>query len=443
MTDSPMTVASSRADSAQTNNKNNQANAVNANDRTLLQLTGVKKSYDETEVLIDINLDIKHGEFLTLLGPSGCGKTTLLRLIAGFEQPSAGAIQLEGMQMAGLSADKRPVNTVFQQYALFPHMTVAENVAYGLKIKKVPKAEIQTRVREMLAMVQMEHLANRRPQDLSGGQQQRVAIARAVINRPKLLLLDEPLSALDHKLRLQMQSELKRLQRELGITFVFVTHDQEEALSMSDRIAVMKDGRFQQIGTPIEIYETPANLFTAKFIGEANLFKAEVRGVYPEQPDRDGQITNGRIEVEVCEAQAELTTLRNLRRPDFANAIQVGDIVNLLLRPEDLRIYDPTDTAHDGLLGKVIESNYKGSTLDSIIELQNGHIIKASEFFDEDDPSFDYKINEAVKVSWVDGWEWVLPNDNSVTSEEINDIKFNHNAAKALDTEATTQKDRD
>ena len=391
------------------------------NDKTLLQLNGIKKTYDQTEVLKDINLDIKHGEFLTLLGPSGCGKTTLLRLIAGFEQPNAGTIYLDGVQMAGLSADKRPVNTVFQQYALFPHMSVAQNVAYGLKLKKVPKAEIQARVSEMLAMVQLEHLANRKPQDLSGGQQQRVAIARAVINRPKLLLLDEPLSALDHKLRLQMQSELKRLQRELGITFVFVTHDQEEALSMSDRIAVMKDGMFQQIGTPIEIYETPANLFTAKFIGETNLFRAEVKGVYPDLPDRDGNVTNGRIEVEVCEAQAQEgpTTLRNLRRPNFANDVQVGDIVNLLLRPEDLRIYDPKDNEHSGLLGRVIESNYKGSTLDSIIELANGHIIKASEFFDEDDPSFDYKLNEGVKVSWVDGWEWVLPEDANHTNNAI------------------------
>ena len=400
------------------------ASALSNADNVLLQLTGLKKTYDHTEVLTDINLDIKHGEFITLLGPSGCGKTTLLRLIAGFEQPNAGAIYLDGVQMAGLSADKRPVNTVFQQYALFPHMTVAQNVAYGLKLKKVPKAEIQTRVREMLTMVQLEHLANRKPQDLSGGQQQRVAIARAVINRPKLLLLDEPLSALDHKLRLQMQSELKRLQRELGITFVFVTHDQEEALSMSDRIAVMKDGRFQQIGTPIEIYETPANLFTAKFIGETNLFKAEVKGVYPEQPDRDGRVTNGRIEVEVCEAQAQEgpTTLRNLRRPDFANDVQVGDIVNLLLRPEDLRIYDPNDKEHGGLLGQVIESNYKGSTLDSIIELNNGHIIKASEFFDEDDPSFDYKLNEGVKVSWVDGWEWVLPEEDTLDSDIDNGL---------------------
>ncbi len=412
----------------------------------LLKITGLKKTYDQTEVLTDINLDIKHGEFLTLLGPSGCGKTTLLRLIAGFEQPSAGAIQLDGIQMAGLSADKRPVNTVFQQYALFPHMSVAQNVAYGLKLKKVPKAEIQTRVRDILAMVQMEHLANRRPQDLSGGQQQRVAIARAVINRPKLLLLDEPLSALDYKLRQQMQSELKRLQRELGITFVFVTHDQEEALSMSDRIAVMKDGRFQQIGTPIEIYENPANLFTASFIGETNLFKAEVKGVYPEQPDRNGQVTNGRIEVEVCEAQlqnqaqAGPTTLRNLRRPNFDNDVKVGDIVNLLLRPEDLRIYEVDDSAHTGLLGRVIESNYKGSTLDSIIELDNGHIIKASEFFDEDDPSFDYKINEPVKVTWVDGWEWVLPDDDSVDTDANTENSTETAQTKVFDMSNATHK---
>ncbi len=418
-----------------TDHTRQSATRLSQNNDVLLQLTGIKKSFGQTEVLTDINLDIEHGEFITLLGPSGCGKTTLLRLIAGFEQPTAGAIYLDGVQMAGLPADKRPVNTVFQQYALFPHMSVAQNVAYGLKLKKVPKDEIQKRVQEALGMVQLEHLASRRPQELSGGQQQRVAIARAVINRPKLLLLDEPLSALDHKLRLQMQSELKRLQRELGITFVFVTHDQEEALSMSDRIAVMKDGRFQQIGTPIEIYETPANLFTAKFIGEANLFKAEVHGVYPEQPDRNGQLTNGRIEVEVCEAQVQdgQTPLRNLRRPDFASDVQVGDIVNLLLRPEDLRIYAPNDSEHAGLIGHVIESNYKGSTLDSIIELKNGHIVKASEFFDEDDPSFDYKLGEAVKVSWVDGWEWVLPD------EDTTDVDSGFNPAAS--SQKTDQKD--
>ena len=420
MTDSTATINPTDTASLATTDFNTNKDKQNTSADVLLQLSAIKKTYAQTEVLSDINLDIKHGEFLTLLGPSGCGKTTLLRLIAGFEQPTAGSITLDGIQMAGLSADKRPVNTVFQQYALFPHMTVAQNIAYGLKLKKVPKDEIQRRVREMLAMVQLEPLANRRPQELSGGQQQRVAIARAVINRPKLLLLDEPLSALDYKLRLQMQSELKRLQRELGITFVFVTHDQEEALSMSDRIAVMKDGKFQQIGTPIEIYENPANLFTAKFIGETNLFKAEVKGIYLDQPDRDGQVTNGRIEVEVCEAQDTPVILRNLRRPTFDKEVQVGDIVNLLLRPEDLRIYDVNDDTHTGLTGRVIESNYKGSTLDSIIKLDNGHMIKASEFFDEEDPSFDYKINEPVKVTWVDGWEWVLPNEEELSMQKDN-----------------------
>lgn len=376
----------------------------------LLRLSGVKKSYGDTEVLTDIHLDIEHGEFLTLLGPSGCGKTTLLRLIAGFEQPSAGTIELDGLQMAGLPADKRPVNTVFQQYALFPHMTVAENVAYGLKLKKVDKAEIHQRVHQMLSMVQLEHLANRKPKDLSGGQQQRVAIARAVINRPKLLLLDEPLSALDYKLRLQMQSELRRLQRELGITFVFVTHDQEEALSMSNRIAVMNGGQFEQIGTPSEIYETPASLFTAKFIGEANLFKAKVKAIYPNAPDKNGQVTRGRVEVEVCESKTQYRVTRNLRHPLFS--VAVGDYVNLLLRPEDLRIYDASDDK-DGLTGRVVETNYKGSTLDSIIQLENGHLVKASEFFDEEDPSFNYSYDELVKVSWVEGWEWILPSEDS------------------------------
>ena len=386
---------------------------------TLLHVSGVKKSFGSTHVLTDIHLDIKQGEFLTLLGPSGCGKTTLLRLIAGFEQPDAGAIVLDGQQMAGLPADKRPINTVFQQYALFPHMTVAQNVGYGLKIKKVPKAEIKTRVQAMLEMVQLTHLANRKPQDLSGGQQQRVAIARAVINRPKLLLLDEPLSALDHKLRLQMQSELKRLQRELGITFVFVTHDQEEALSMSDRIAVMKGGCFEQIGTPIEIYETPANLFTAKFIGETNLFTATVNAVHPDAPDRNGVVNNGRIEVTLLGDADSAALRRNVRRPAHALDVAVGDTVSLLLRPEDLRIYDAADSTHHGLFGQVIDSQYKGSTLDSIIELDDGRVVKASEFFDEDDPSFDYKLGERVKVAWVDGWEWLLAETEPTPTEAL------------------------
>lgn len=363
----------------------------------LLQIRHLSKSYGDTQILQNINLDIYDGEFLTLLGPSGCGKTTLLRLIGGFELPNAGSLQLEGVDIAGLPAEKRPINTVFQQYALFPHMNVYDNIAYGLKLKGVPKTEIDQRVREALAMVQLDHTINRRPQDLSGGQQQRIAIARAVVNRPKMLLLDEPLSALDAKLREQMQSELKRLQRELGITFVFVTHDQQEALSMSDRIAVMKNGVFQQIDTPIGIYESPANLFTASFIGETNLFKGNVLEVNP-----------ATIKVEVVEQNDGFHPIRELPRPKFD--VQVGQNVNLLLRPEDIRVYY-THEGHEGLIGNVVDSAYKGSTLDSVIQLKNGNIVKTSEYFNEDDPNFNYKLGQEVRIDWVDGWEWILPDE--------------------------------
>lgn len=363
----------------------------------LLQIRHLSKSYGDTQILQNINLDIYDGEFLTLLGPSGCGKTTLLRLIGGFELPNAGSLQLEGVDIAGLPAEKRPINTVFQQYALFPHMNVYDNIAYGLKLKGVSKTEIDQRVREALAMVQLDHTINRRPQDLSGGQQQRIAIARAVVNRPKMLLLDEPLSALDAKLREQMQSELKRLQRELGITFVFVTHDQQEALSMSDRIAVMKNGVFQQIDTPIGIYESPANLFTASFIGETNLFKGNVLEVNP-----------ATIKVEVVEQNDGFHPIRELPRPKFD--VQVGQNVNLLLRPEDIRVYY-THEGHEGLIGNVVDSAYKGSTLDSVIQLKNGNIVKTSEYFNEDDPNFNYKLGQEVRIDWVDGWEWILPDE--------------------------------
>ena len=361
-------------------------------DKALLQLTGLQKIYDQTEVLKDINLDIEHGEFITLLGPSGCGKTTLLRLIAGFEQPNAGAIYLDGIQMAGLPADKRPVNTVFQQYALFPHMTVAQNVAYGLKLKKVPKDEIQTRVREMLAMVQLEHLANRRPQDLSGGQQQRVAIARAVINRPKLLLLDEPLSALDHKLRLQMQSELKRLQRELGITFVFVTHDQEEALAMSDWIFVMNDGEIVQSGTPVDIYDEPINHFVATFIGESNILPGTMIEDY-------------------------LVEFNGKRFEAVDGGMKPNEPVEVVIRPEDLRITLPeegklqvkVDTqlfrgvhyeiiAYDELGNEwMIHSTRKaivGEEIGLDFEPEDIHIMRLNETEEE----FDARIEEYVEI---------------------------------------------
>ncbi len=379
------------------NESSSMASAQMSDKKSLLRIRGLSKSYDDTQILKGIDLDIYDGEFLTLLGPSGCGKTTLLRLIGGFEMPDTGSMQLDGVDITSLPAEKRPINTVFQQYALFPHMSVFDNIAYGLKLKKVPKDEIKTRVKEALEMVQLEHTINRRPQDLSGGQQQRIAIARAVVNRPKMLLLDEPLSALDAKMRVQMQSELKRLQRELGITFVFVTHDQEEALSMSDRIAVMKAGEFQQIDSPIRIYESPANLFTANFIGETNLFKARVL-----------EISDSRIKVEVTEQKDGFHPVRDLPRPKFE--VQVGQSINLLLRPEDIRVYYLNE-GYDGLVGYVVDSAYKGSTLDSVIKLENGNMVKASEYFNEDDPNFNYKLGQELSVDWVDGWEWILPDE--------------------------------
>ena len=365
---------------------------------SLLSLKNVSKAFDDKTVLSSLDLDIQDGEFITLLGPSGCGKTTLLRLIAGFEQPDTGAVVLSGHNITQAAPEHRPLNTVFQNYALFPHMSVYDNVAYGLKMEKRPKDEIRQRVDDVLAMVQLQDFARRKPHQLSGGQQQRVAIARAVVKRPQLLLLDEPLSALDYKLRRTMQVELKRLQRELGITFVFVTHDQEEALSMSDRVVVLKDGAIQQLGTPREIYERPANLFTARFVGETNLFPGYLTSV-----EETGITLN------------ILGLSRTLQKPGFT--LRKGEQVNVLLRPEDIRVLAPEDER--GLAGRIVERNYKGSTLDSVIHLEDGTEVLASEFFDEDDPTFDYKLGEPVRVSWVDGWEWLLPVElEPVNSEE-------------------------
>ena len=239
--------------------------------KPIVSLVNVEKWYGTNHVVKNMNINIAEGEFLTLLGPSGCGKTTTLRMISGFELPTSGVIKVQGESVEKKEPYQRDVNTVFQNYALFPNMNVFDNVAYGLKVKKVPKAEIKERVTEMLKLVQLEGFGKRRITQMSGGQKQRVAIARALINRPKVLLLDEPLGALDLKLRKQMQIELKRLQRKLGITFVYVTHDQEEALSMSDTIVVMSEGKIQQIGTPSDIYNEPQNAFVADFIGESNI----------------------------------------------------------------------------------------------------------------------------------------------------------------------------
>ncbi len=242
---------------------------------TLLAVRGVAKRFGDKEVLKSLSLDIAAGEFITLLGESGSGKTTLLRLIAGFEQPTSGEIWMSGDRLDIQPAHKRRVNTVFQQYALFPHLSVRDNVAYGLRVKNTPKLEIGGRVDQALQMVKMSEFADAKPPRLSGGQQQRVALARALINRPQLLLLDEPLSALDANLRKEMQSELKSLQREVGITFLFVTHDQEEAMALSDRIALLRNGALEQVAAPREIYAHPATAYTAQFIGQTNLLRAE------------------------------------------------------------------------------------------------------------------------------------------------------------------------
>jgi spermidine/putrescine transport system ATP-binding protein len=298
---------------------------------------------------------------------------------------------LAGQDIGKLPAERRPVNTVFQSYALFPHMTVFDNVAFGLRMSGVSRVEIKLRVMEALEMVRLADYAQRKPAQLSGGQQQRVAIARAVVNRPKLLLLDESLSALDYKLRQQMQVELKRLQRKLGITFVYVTHDQEEALSMSDRVVVMHQGRVQQLGTPRQIYEQPNSLFVARFIGEINQLDGQIVAI-------DG---NHEYEVKVEGMQWTLQAQHNF---------QVGDKVNVLLRPEDLRVeYIENADETQALVGKIVERNYKGKTLDSIVRLPSGAELITSEFFDEDDPSFDYSLNQSVRVKWVPGWEVVLP----------------------------------
>jgi len=243
----------------------------------LLEIRAVAKQFGALEVLKRVSLEISAGEFLTLLGESGSGKTTLLRLIAGFEQPTSGEIWMEGERLDTSPPYKRRVNTVFQSYALFPHLSVRDNVSYGLEVSNVPKGEIPGRVTDALRMVKMEEFAAQRPAKLSGGQQQRVALARALVNRPKLLLLDEPLSALDANLRKQMQGELKSLQREVGITFLFVTHDQDEAMALSDRIALLKNGALEQIASPREIYARPATGYTAQFIGQTNLLRAEVK----------------------------------------------------------------------------------------------------------------------------------------------------------------------
>lgn len=360
----------------------------------LIELKHISKSYGGTTVLDDISLSVYSGEFLTLLGPSGCGKTTLLRLISGFSTPSSGSICFNNQCINHLPPQKRDVHTVFQSYALFPHLSVFDNVAFSLHCKKIKKNEINERVRDALRLVQLESFASRRIQQLSGGQQQRIAIARAIIDKPQVLLLDEPLSSLDYSLRKTMQYELKQLQKTLNMTFIFVTHDQEEALSMSDRIVVFNHGHIEQIGTPREIYETPSNLHVAKFIGETNIFDITVISV----EDQDL----------ITEIESVPLTCKN------TGPFQPGETLHLIIRPEDIRVWSKQEiTATDNMLpGEIFDIIYKGSTVDLKVKLPSGKIINASEFFDEDDETLEYSLHEQVWVHWLKGWEVLLPYEN-------------------------------
>ena len=322
-----------------------------------LELKKIKKSFSKEEtVLKEISLSIDKGEFITLLGSSGCGKTTTLRIIAGLEIPDSGQVFLDGKDVTGLAPEARDVNTVFQNYALFPHMTVADNIGYGLKLKKIPKAEIKKRVSEMLELVQLPGFEKRKPSELSGGQRQRVAIARSLVNNPKVLLLDEPLGALDLQLRRAMQLELKKLQKKLGITFIYITHDQEEAINMSDRIAVMNQGTFEQIGTPDEIYNHPKTSYVATFVGNANILKGTVEGV---------EGTNLKI---ALGGESVLVASEGTK-------LQAGTPITLAVRSENL-IFD--ENCGEGLQAEVVEKSFAGGLLRVVLKLADGTEVVAN-----------------------------------------------------------------
>lgn len=353
----------------------------------VIGLRGVSKSFGDFTAVHDANFGIQAGEFFSMLGPSGCGKTTILKMIAGFERPTTGKIMLNGVDVSSVPPHKRNVNTVFQQYALFPHMSVADNVAFGLRAKRTAEAEVTRRVQEMLDVVRLSDLAQRRPQQLSGGQQQRVALARALVNLPSALLLDEPLAALDLKLREAMQIELKRIQSEVGITFVFVTHDQGEALTMSDRIAVMNVGRVEQIGTPEEIYNSPSSLFVAGFIGSANLLPGVVKG-------RDGDFW-------VVELSAGLSV-----RAEAGLDPAIGDRVSVMLRPERLRPVTEQPVQGAGFQGTVTSVIFHGAWLRVQLRLADGTEVVAEADADSDLPTL--RPGNDHWVSWSESAPYLL-----------------------------------
>lgn len=353
-------------------------------------IEGVSKSFGNFKVLNDVDLAIKKGEFFSLLGPSGCGKTTLLRILAGFETPDYGVVTFDGTNVLPIPPNRRQANTVFQSYALFPHLTVFENVAFSLRLKKLPKSEVSAKVEEYLKLVQLEYHAHKKPNQLSGGQKQRVAIARALINEPSVLLLDEPLSALDAKLRHHMLIELDTIHDKIGITFIYVTHDQEEALSVSDRIAVMNQGNVLQVGTPHDIYESPATDFVARFIGETNLFDATVASVAPEDDEYMAELDIpelGRIKV---------TTI---------DEVSVGQRVSFTIRPEKIVISKEKPATKRGdinlLQGEVDEPIYSGFQTKFYVKT-NKHtvigVIKQHAKYSDEGPDIIWK--DDVYLSW-------------------------------------------
>ena len=348
-----------------------------ASEHHILDLQNVTKRYDGKTILDNINLYIREGEFVTLLGPSGCGKTTTLRLIAGFIQPDEGKILLDGKDIAGMPPYERPLNTVFQRYALFPHLDVYDNIAFGLKLKKTPSDEIDRRVRKVLKMVAMTDYEDRDVDSLSGGQQQRVAIARALVNEPKVLLLDEPLSALDRKMREDMQIELKEMHQKLGITFIYVTHDQEEALTLSDTVVVMNEGRIQQIGTPKDIYNEPVNCFVADFIGESNILKGRMI--------RDCRVAFIKHEFDCVDS-------------GFGEDVTVDVVV----RPED--IYFTTDPAKCQFRAKVNSCTFKGVHYEMWVDTDTGYELMIQDY----DP---YEVGSEVML-------YIDPDDIQVMRKE-------------------------
>ena len=365
----------------------------------IVEIEGVNKIYGSNHVVRDLNLSIEEGEFLTLLGSSGCGKTTTLRMIAGFEEPTSGTIMVEGERVEEKEPFERNVNTVFQSYALFPHKTIYDNIAYGLKMKKVSKAEIRERVTEMMEMVQLSGFEKRYPSQLSGGQKQRVAIARALINRPRVLLLDEPLGALDLKLRKQMQLELKRLQKKLNITFIYVTHDQEEALTMSDRIAVMHDGIIDQLASPTEIYEHPATKFVATFIGETNIY--------------DGCIT--RIEDGIAAMTLENGAVSVKCPEDFS----LLEYATISVRPEKMK-FAASPVEGFELEAQVKDYIYVGSVLKCIVSLPNGNELKIERLAGQDLPP----IGSKCYPYWNVEDAVLIHNESHYIFEALNNIKL-------------------